>query len=320
MNNIPRSAVEEDFWFLPRGLFVDVVSAPTERPWPRAEIWLAAGQHNPDNPDDPLVFELRLYGPRPGHGELILMTLVLPQEPELVVGNIARFRRWLRGARGGDYDFPVLEPDQARDFCDLARFMRVLSLPGQVQVPLAHWPDFYAILTGGFHLGTLGLTLGRADDPERRMLLLPPFIAPTRNLTLAHSRAVHAQRAAHIRRNAHLVGHSTHSAGRTEGESSRRKEGPEQRLFHRMNERDEQWDYAPAAPVPIPEEESAPNEDFASSPHGVGDTSLAAADLEHDIAPLATGNGRTAIRGPNARVKLISGTLLDLGIGTGKHW
>lgn len=78
---------------------------------------------------------------------------MLPQEPELVVGNIARFRRWLRGARGGDYDFPVLEPDQARDFCDLARFMRVLSLPGQVQVPLAHWPDFYAILTGGFHLG-----------------------------------------------------------------------------------------------------------------------------------------------------------------------
>lgn len=75
MNNIPRSAVEEDFWFLPRGLFVDVVSAPTERPWPRAEIWLAAGQHNPDNPDDPLVFELRLYGPRPGHGELILMTV-----------------------------------------------------------------------------------------------------------------------------------------------------------------------------------------------------------------------------------------------------
>ena len=45
--------------------------------------------------------------------------------------------------------------------------------------------------------------------------------------------------------------------------------------------------------MPIPEEESAPNEDFASSTHSVGDTSLAAADLEHDIAPLATGNGRT---------------------------
>ncbi|KAI0708302.1 hypothetical protein C8Q76DRAFT_695735 [Earliella scabrosa] len=177
---------------------------------------------------------------------------------------------------------------------------------------------------------------------------LGPFYPPTQNLTVVHSRAVSEQRAANIQRlQGQLYGAQppdNHARARSADIEQR------QRLFHRLNGTDSDWNYAPAAPVPIPEEEPLPPAvDETPNPFAhivpVGDG---------DVMPLATGNGRTPAPHVNQRVvnylarrfaarmvraqylssrpapfgvgyrdllriRLIGGILRELGIGTGKQ-
>ena len=73
----PEPTPAEDFLWVPNALYAIPPRAGSERPWPRTEVWIAAGQYHPEDPEDPVVFELRLFGPRKEHGELVLMTVCL---------------------------------------------------------------------------------------------------------------------------------------------------------------------------------------------------------------------------------------------------
>ena len=79
--------------------------------------------------------------------------LPVPTHFVYVDGNYLAFRRWIRAIEGRDYEFPELEPAQARALGDIARFLRVLSLPGGCELAATYWDEFDTRMRDGFTLG-----------------------------------------------------------------------------------------------------------------------------------------------------------------------
>ncbi|RPD59558.1 hypothetical protein L227DRAFT_563972 [Lentinus tigrinus ALCF2SS1-6] len=116
-----------------------------------SEVWMGRGTYDVDM--GPVV------------EDLILMTMTLPTELDLVWGFHSRFSAWTVGLRGLDPLFPALRPGQREPLLDLAQFYRVMAMRGQVQVPLRVWPEFVSTLTEALPFGRVQ----RGEDHLQRV-------------------------------------------------------------------------------------------------------------------------------------------------------
>ncbi|KAI0703090.1 hypothetical protein C8Q76DRAFT_801940 [Earliella scabrosa] len=147
------SSTPRHFTWVPEALYDAPPPSGTARPWPKTEIWLAAGCESLQNGREWPVYEIRVLGPRPGHGELILAKLPLPTSVLFVEGNVLQYRRWTRAIQGRDYEFPELQSAQAHALRDITRYLRVLSLQDRVDVTATRWEEFRSRMLHGFIMG-----------------------------------------------------------------------------------------------------------------------------------------------------------------------
>ncbi|KAI0701774.1 hypothetical protein C8Q76DRAFT_802729 [Earliella scabrosa] len=148
-------------------LYLTAQAGPcTERPWPRSEVWIGHGHHEPRH--DPELahnmHELEIVGPRVRDGTMSLYTMVLPDDVPSVLRQPARWQNWIQAARGELGTFPVLDREQSRGLLDMAMFLRILAMPQQTIIPQSDWPLFCEALTGGLTLGIMRRGESRLRD------------------------------------------------------------------------------------------------------------------------------------------------------------
>ena len=85
---IPSLSLSPDvqpFEWFPDSFYDDPPPSGTARPWRRTEIRFAAGHNCPEEEGERMVLEIRLFGPRLNHGELIMTKVCRSYQYTLVL-------------------------------------------------------------------------------------------------------------------------------------------------------------------------------------------------------------------------------------------